>query len=207
MKSPNIWQTWASVACFLIVAFIEMLRDRGPAIRGTFWQSFALAVASAPPTIWLRKSFREWRRPTGQVSFHWPPSTLANPVTVTFVVVLIIINLVSCNKTDASNELHQVFVPGALSTNEAKSHVGQNATVCGIVVSIDYGGGGRTFIYFDKAWPHEVFTATIWVEDWRKFSPSPRSWKGKQVCATGVIRFYYGSPDILLKSPGQITLK
>jgi DNA/RNA endonuclease YhcR with UshA esterase domain len=57
----------------------------------------------------------------------------------------------------------------------------------------------------DKAYPNQVFTILIWGNDLGKFSPAPASWQGKQVCATGVITLYRGSPEIAAHDAGEIT--
>jgi len=47
----------------------------------------------------------------------------------------------------------------------------------------------------------------IWGSDLAKFNPGPISWDRKQVCATGTITSYQGKPEIVAKSPGQVTVK
>jgi len=123
-----------------------------------------------------------------------------------FVLLIAVIKVLATNGT-AINMPAQAPAQGTLSSIQAKSHIGENATVCGNVVSTHYGGGTLTLIYLDKDWPHGVFTISIWGEDWGKFVPSPRTWKGKQICVTGVINRYYDLPNIVAKSPGQISVK
>lgn len=60
---------------------------------------------------------------------------------------------------------------GCVDNHPSKDHIDQTATVCGTVVSIDYGGGGRTLVHLDKEWLHDVFTISIRAEDWNRFSP------------------------------------
>lgn len=67
--------------------------------------------------------------------------------------------------------------------------------------------GTPTFLNLDKPYPNQVFTILIWGEDLAKFSPKPSAWEGKRVCATGAIASYRGSPEIVAKSPGQITVR
>jgi DNA/RNA endonuclease YhcR with UshA esterase domain len=106
--------------------------------------------------------------------------------------------------------LCQATAAPTLTTDEAKSHIGENATVCGVVASTHYAGGSRgtpTFVNLDKPYPNQVFTILIWGEDLAKFSPRPSTWEGKRVCATGVISSYRGSPEIVAKSPTQIRVE
>ena len=104
-----------------------------------------------------------------------------------------------------------VFVQAAdksLTTVEAKNHVGERATVCGVAASIHYAAqsqGTPTFINLDKTYPNQVFTILIWGEDLAKFD-KPASWEGKRICATGTITLYRGSPEIVAKSSNQIAI-
>jgi DNA/RNA endonuclease YhcR with UshA esterase domain len=94
-----------------------------------------------------------------------------------------------------------------LTADEAKNHIGENATVCGVVVSTHSARGSKgspTFVNLDKAYPSQAFTILIWGEDLPKFSPKPSMWEGKRVCATGSITSYRGSPEIVAKTPEQI---
>jgi hypothetical protein len=52
-----------------------------------------------------------------------------------------------------------------LTASEAKDHVGETATVCGIVASARYATstkGQPTFLNLDKPYPNQVFTVLIW---------------------------------------------
>ena len=102
-----------------------------------------------------------------------------------------------------------LFVQAAeksLTAAEAKDHVGERATVCGVAASIHYAAQSRgtpTFINLDKPYPNQVFTILIWGEDLAKFD-KPASWEGERVCATGTITSYRGSPEIIARSGNQI---
>src|SRR5262249_26351548 len=96
-----------------------------------------------------------------------------------------------------------------LTASQAKDHVGEKATVCGVVASTRYAAqskGAPTFVNLDKPYPNQVFTILVWGEDLPKFSGKPTSWNGKKVCATGTISSYRGIPEIVAKSPDQISL-
>jgi hypothetical protein len=105
--------------------------------------------------------------------------------------------------------LSTAAVSANLTTSEAAKHVGDNATVCGIVASVHTATGSKgspTFVNLDKPYPNQAFTILIWGDDLRKFSPVPSTWNGKQVCATGTISLYRNVPEIVARDAGQISL-
>ncbi len=92
---------------------------------------------------------------------------------------------------------------------EAGKHIGEKATVCGLVAGVHKATSTRgtpTFVNLDKAYPHQVFTILIWGDDLSKFTPAPNTWEGKQVCATGVISSHQGVPEIVAREAGQVSL-
>ena len=100
--------------------------------------------------------------------------------------------------------------PATLTTDEAKNHIGETATVCGIAMSVHYAASSKgrpTFVNLDKPYPNTVFTILIWGDDLPKFSPKPNTWETKRVCATGTITSYRGAPEIVAKSLSQIEVK
>jgi hypothetical protein len=95
-----------------------------------------------------------------------------------------------------------------LMPSEAAKHIGENATVCGVVAGVHTATsskGSPTFVNLDKKYPNQVFTILIWESDLSKFSPAPSSWDGKRVCATGRIELYRNVPEIVTRETGQIT--
>lgn len=59
-----------------------------------------------------------------------------------------------------------------LTASEASQHVGERATVCGLVASAHFAAGSRggpTFLNLDKPYPAQIFTVLIWREDRAKF--------------------------------------
>ena len=100
--------------------------------------------------------------------------------------------------------------PASLTTNEAASHVGESATICGTVASANYASrskGQPTFLNLDKPYPNQTFTAVIWGSDRAKFGTPESALLGKQVCATGVIQLFRGRPEVVLHDPSQLTQK
>jgi DNA/RNA endonuclease YhcR with UshA esterase domain len=97
-----------------------------------------------------------------------------------------------------------------LTAEEAASHVGETATVCGTVASANYATrskGQPTFLNLDKAYPHQAFTVVIWGSDRSKFGTPETALSGKVICATGAIQLYRGSPEVIVHDPGQLVQK
>jgi hypothetical protein len=89
----------------------------------------------------------------------------------------------------------------SLSCDEAREHLGEDATVCGLVASAKYYQRGRkpTFLNLCKAYPNHVFTALIWGTDRDKFfgkcgQPEPEKLEGKNICVMGIESTPWRSP-------------
>lgn len=97
----------------------------------------------------------------------------------------------------------------AISSAEAKSHIGETAAVCGLVADATYQQNGShvTFLNFDKPYPDHTFTAFLPAENREKFGAPEKEYKGKQICVTGKILEYHGKPEIILTDPQQIKLQ
>jgi hypothetical protein len=94
-----------------------------------------------------------------------------------------------------------------LSSQQAASHIGETATVCGIVASANYAvrtKGQPTFLNLDKPYPNQVFTIMIWGSDRGKFGTPEAQYLGKRLCATGQIQSYKGKPEIVANDPRQL---
>jgi hypothetical protein len=102
-----------------------------------------------------------------------------------------------------------VAAPVTLTATEAKKHVGETATVCGVVVDVHFAAGSKglpTFVNLDKPFPNQVFTVLIWGDNLPKFPENPAKWQGRRVCATGIISEYRGSPEIVASSQDQLVI-
>jgi hypothetical protein len=89
----------------------------------------------------------------------------------------------------------------------ANHHVGQTATVCGVVVLTNFDADTQfwpTFLELRKPYPDQVFTAVIYGADRNKFGRRETTLQGKRVCVTGPIREYRGKPEIILADPSQL---
>jgi len=103
-----------------------------------------------------------------------------------------------------------VYAQKKYSAAEAKNHVGETATVCGKVASTRYAPrskGQPTFLNLDEPFPDEIFTILIWGEDRAKFGAPETQYRDSDICVTGEIASYRGTPEIVAKEPSQIALK
>lgn len=92
------------------------------------------------------------------------------------------------------------------SSQSAKDHIGETATVCGTVVGGRYAISSRgrpTFVDFDQQYPNSDFTALVWGENRSKFGRPETAWLNQKVCVTGLIQSYRGTPEIILSDPAQ----
>lgn len=95
-----------------------------------------------------------------------------------------------------------------ITPEDAAGHVGETATVCGVVASGKFLANSHsqpTVLELDRAYPNAVFTAVIFGEDRAKFGTPEKSLRGKRICVTGSIRLYRGKPEIVLGDPSQLT--
>ena len=95
------------------------------------------------------------------------------------------------------------------TVQEAGQHVGETATVCGVVVSPKFAAkwkGQSTFLNLDRPYPNHLFTVVIWGVDRPKFDQRPEvAFAGMRICAYGLIVPYKERPEIIVHDPGQIT--
>ena len=96
---------------------------------------------------------------------------------------------------------------GSNTTDQASNHVGENATVCGIVTGGKYAKSSRskpTFINLDGRYPHHKFTILIWGENRHKFDSPEIRLNGKKVCVSGFIDVHKGIPQIEVSDKSQL---
>ena len=100
-----------------------------------------------------------------------------------------------------------VLAQKTLTATEAKAHIGEQATVCGKVVSTRWAESSRgspTFLNFDQPYPDQVFTLVIWGNDRSKFDNPETTYRGKRVCVTGKISAFKGVPEVVANDPAQV---
>ena len=96
---------------------------------------------------------------------------------------------------------------GPLTGTEAKAHIGEEATVCGFVAStryLDTSDNRATFLNFDKPNPNQTFTVVIFGDHRDKFDRPEVRYKDKQICVTGRIAEFRGTPQIIATELRQI---
>jgi hypothetical protein len=97
-----------------------------------------------------------------------------------------------------------------LTAAEAKSHVGEQATVCGKIMSTLFAErrrDGPTFLDVDKPYYERIFSVLIWGMDRSKFGEPETTYRGKRVCVTGKISDYKGVPVIVASEPSQVKMQ
>ncbi len=93
-----------------------------------------------------------------------------------------------------------------LTTDQARAHDGESAKVCGKVGNEHTAvasQGKPTFIDLDSAFPEQRFALLVWDEDRENVGELPRV--GAHVCASGVINYYHGVPQIVIKNSNQLS--
>ena len=93
-----------------------------------------------------------------------------------------------------------------LTTSQARAHDGEKATVCGTVGNEHTATGSQgkpTFIDLDSAFPEQRFALLVWDEDRQNVGALPRT--GAHVCATGMINYYHGVPQIVIRNSSQLS--
>ncbi len=98
-----------------------------------------------------------------------------------------------------------------LTASQAKDHVGETATVCGVVASARYAASSRgraTFLNLDQPYPNQVFTVLIWGSARSAFPAPPETeYRAKRICVTGTISAYRRTPEMVASSPQAIVVQ
>jgi hypothetical protein len=98
----------------------------------------------------------------------------------------------------------------SLTPDEAASHVGETATVCGTIASTTYAAQAPmapTFLDIGRPYPNQIFSAIIFGNDRPKFGVPESSLRDKSVCVTGEIFLYQGAPKMMLRDPSQLSVQ
>jgi DNA/RNA endonuclease YhcR with UshA esterase domain len=115
-----------------------------------------------------------------------------------FLVVLVIVSLLTGAQAQTAT-----IVPA----NEAETHVGQYATVEGVVAKVFTSKSGNTFLNIGAAYPNQTFTG--WIPPASPVSKSPElvGIEGKRVKITGRIEMYKGKPEIRINAASQLEVE
>ena len=96
------------------------------------------------------------------------------------------------------------------TSKEAAFHVGETATVCGVVASKKWATrtkGQPIFLNLDEPYPNQIFTILIWGSDRPAFGSPENMYARKRMCVTGKIKKYRGKVEIIVKNPKQIIVE
>jgi hypothetical protein len=91
-----------------------------------------------------------------------------------------------------------------LRCDQAANHVGNNATVCGILAEGSYRPdvrGEPTFLDCGARYPKQIFVWLIWGDRRGEYSPPPERLEGSCVCGYGAISEHKRKPQIVQPYP------
>jgi hypothetical protein len=103
---------------------------------------------------------------------------------------------------DASQKKDSVIGDGDYDYTEALDHVGERATVSGVVKNIFTSKTGTVFLDFCEDFRACQFSAVIFASDVEKFGDLEQY--KRDVKLTGIIKSYQGKAEIILNDPKQI---
>lgn len=92
------------------------------------------------------------------------------------------------------------------TAEEAAKHIGETATVSGKVEDAHQSQGGPAFLNIGGRHPNETFTIFISAGDSSAFK-DVKEYVGKTVSITGKIKDHQGKPEIMAKTPSDLTVK
>jgi DNA/RNA endonuclease YhcR with UshA esterase domain len=98
-----------------------------------------------------------------------------------------------------------------ITAEQARQHIGEVNTVCGLVASAQYmdsWASRPTFLNFDRPYPNQSFLVRIPISSRAAFSEPPEVlFSGKDICVTGVIEDHNGRPEMIVEDPSQILIQ
>lgn len=98
-----------------------------------------------------------------------------------------------------------------IKAEKANAYIGKVAEVCGKVESADYLpqiNGEPTFLNLGRPYPNQHFTAVIWGSDRIRWNTSPdQQYENRNICVSGRIELYEGTPQIIVETPRQIEIQ
>ena len=139
------------------------------------------------------------------------------PASLAISLLVLMVTLTACSDpaptstlTPKATSTSQTVSATWTSTNAAR-HIGERGTICGPIVDSRYAAsskGSPTFLNFDRAYPNHTMVVVIWGSDRGAFPTNPQSfYKGKDVCATGLIESYQGKPEIIARNGNQLQIQ
>lgn len=92
---------------------------------------------------------------------------------------------------------------GTISYTDAPGHIGETASVQGILVKAYTSASGTVFLDFCKSYKTCPFSGVIFADDAKEFGDLAR-YNGTNVTITGKISSYQGRAEIILSEPSQL---
>ena len=111
----------------------------------------------------------------------------------------VLLLMVPCLAAEAPKQL------AVYSPVEAAKHIGETASVEGVVSSTRELASKQVFLNFGAPFPNHDFTAVVFANDRKKFGDLA-GLRGKSVRVTGKIEDYRGKPEIKLTSLDQLAI-
>lgn len=94
-----------------------------------------------------------------------------------------------------------------IPANEVAAHVGEYATVEGVVAKVFTSKSGNTFLNIGASHPNQTFTGWIPPASPVNKSPVLSGIEGKRVKITGRIEVYKGKPEIRINAASQLEVE
>ena len=94
-----------------------------------------------------------------------------------------------------------------IPANEAAAHIGEYATVEGVVAKAFTSKGGNTFLNVGATYPNQTFTGWIPPASPVNKSPILSGLEGKHVKITGRIEMYKGKPEIRINAASELEIE
>jgi hypothetical protein len=138
----------------------------------------------------------------------------SNPIILTQVVTVVVTAAppaATAAATAAPAEPASAEPPAALNWDEAADHIGEEATVCGLVMGAAYASGSNgqpTFLNVGRDFPDPArFTVVIWGADRPSFTAPPETaYLNQTICVEGIIEEFDGMAEMIINRPSQITV-
>ena len=94
-----------------------------------------------------------------------------------------------------------------IPANEAAEHVGEYATVEGVVAKVFTSKSGNTFLNIGARYPNQTFTGRVPPASPVNKSPTLSGIEGKHVKISGRIEMYKGKPEIRINAAEQLDVE
>ncbi len=98
----------------------------------------------------------------------------------------------------------------SLSEADLKKYLNKEVQYCDQVYGTFVTKGEKQVILLNLGaeYPNHTFVVAIFQDSWKNFDYKPEEFlKDKHICVKGKLILYNGKPEIIVKSPKQITVK